>query len=287
VGAGAGVTPPLITYLLLHYGWRSSFWFSSILGLAGGAVWFLLARDRPEQHPWIDSREVTHIASGLPDPLQKAGPRQALSWRTILKSRDVRALSLSYFCYGYVAYIFFTWFFLYLSTVRGLDLKSSSYYGMLPFIAMAICSPAGGWIADRLVKRYGKRRGRCGIAAAGLALAAVFIALALLAQDARLASIVLAGGAGALYLSQSSFWAVTADLAGPGAGAVSGVMNMCNQIGGAVTASLTPVLANHFGWPASFLVAAALCAVGSLTWLAVDPRRELVPTPVLAAAIRE
>ena len=25
VGAGAGVAPPLITYLLLHYGWRWSF----------------------------------------------------------------------------------------------------------------------------------------------------------------------------------------------------------------------------------------------------------------------
>jgi MFS transporter, ACS family, glucarate transporter len=284
VGAGAGITPPLITYILLHYGWRFSFWVSAVIGLVAGGFWFLLARDRPEQHPWVNRDEAAYIAAGL----SKSAPEaQALTWGVIFKSRDVRALSLSYFCYGYVAYIFFTWFFLYLSTVRGLDLKSSSYYGMLPFLAMAVCSPAGGWIGDRILERHGKRAGRCGIAVAGLALAAVFLVLGIEARDARLASIVLAGGAGALYLSQSSFWAVTADLAGGGAGTVSGVMNMCNQIGGAVTASLTPVLANHFGWPASFLVAAALCAVGSLSWLAVNPSRELACAPQPLVSLRE
>jgi hypothetical protein len=35
------------------------------------------------------------------------------------------------------------------------------------------------------------------------------------------------------------------------------------------------VLANVFGWPSSFLVAATLCAVGSLAWLLVDPHRVL------------
>jgi ACS family glucarate transporter-like MFS transporter len=68
---------------------------------------------------------------------------------------------------------------------------------------------------------------------------------------------------------------VTADIAGRSAGSVSGVMNMGNQIGGTVTASLTPVLASVFGWPSSFLVAASLCTVGSLAWLLVDPHRAL------------
>jgi ACS family glucarate transporter-like MFS transporter len=111
-----------------------------------------------------------------------------------------------------VAYIFFTWFFIYLSTVRHLDLKSSALYGMLPFIAMATCSPLGGWISDGLTKRYGKRIGRCGFASATIGLAAVFIAISTKAVDARLATVVLAGGAGALYLATSVFWSVSADL---------------------------------------------------------------------------
>ena len=165
--------------------------------------------------------------------------------------------------------------FIYLNKVRGLDLKASAIFGMLPFLAMATFSPLGGYISDRLTKRYGKRAGRCGISVVSMAVAAGFIVFAMQAQDARVASIVLAGGAGALYLSTSSFWSVTADIAGRSAGSVSGVMNMGNQLGGTVTASLTPVLAKVFGWPSSFLVAAALCVAGSLAWLLVDPERVL------------
>ncbi len=273
VGAGAGVTPPLITWILVNYGWRWSFWISALIGLAAGAVWFLVARDRPAEHPWVTPEEQQHIATGL--PVNKKSGVQALPWGVILGSRDVIAVSVSYFTYGYVAYIFFTWFFIYLNKVRQLDLKASSFYSMLPFIAMATCSPLGGWIGDRLTKRYGKRIGRCGTAGVAIALAAFFIAIGTQAADARLATLVLAGGAGALYLSASSFWSVTADLGGASAGTVSGVMNMCNQTAGAITASLTPLIANRFGWTASFMVAAGLCVVGSLAWLFVDPARQL------------
>jgi MFS transporter, ACS family, glucarate transporter len=280
VGAGAGVTPPLITYILLHHGWRWSFWISALIGLLAGGVWFLLARDAPEKHPWVAPEEIAHIEAGLPvAALQSAKP---LSWGRIFGNKDVLAITLSYFCYGYVAYIFFSWFFIYLSSVRGLNLKSSSYYGMLPFVAMATCSPLGGWISDRLTRRHGKRVGRCGVAGVSIALCGTFIALGTRAEDARLASVVLAGGAGALYLSQSSFWSVTSDLAGYSAGSVSGVMNMGNQLGGALTASLTPWLAKYFGWGTSFFVAAALCAIGALAWVMVDPERELVPEPANA-----
>ena len=275
VGAGAGITPPLITYILVNYGWRWSFWVSALIGLAAGIVWFLLARDRPSEHPWVGKEESSRIRAGLPQASPSSGPEKALPWLTILRSKDVAAVSLSYFCYGYVAYIFFTWFFIYLNTVRKLDLKSSSFYGMLPFIAMASCSPLGGLLSDSLTGRYGKRIGRCYVACGALALAACFLAMGPLTTDARLATIVLAGGAGALYLSASSFWSVTADLGGESAGSVSGVMNTCNQTAGAITASLTPWIAAHFGWTSAFLVAAGLCAVGSLAWLVVNPERNL------------
>jgi MFS transporter, ACS family, glucarate transporter len=274
VGAGAGVTPRLIIYLLLNYGWRCSFWISALIGLVAGVIWFMVARDKPQQHPWAGAEEISHIESGLPKrSLGQAG--RPLPWRTILTNRNVLAITSSYFCYGYVAYIFFFWLFRYLSGVRGLNLKSSSYYGMLPFIAMAICSPLGGWISDRMVVRYGERRGRCGVASGSMALAAVFVALGTQAHDVRIASIVLAGGAGALYLSQSAFWSVSSGIAGHSAGSVSGVMNMGNQIGGAITASLTPVLAKHFGWGFPFLVAGLLAIAGSLMWMLVDPQRQI------------
>jgi ACS family glucarate transporter-like MFS transporter len=273
VGVGAGITPPLITFIMLHGGWRLSFWVSALLGLVAGLVWFWLARDNPEEHSWVSVREMEVIRSGLPEASTKA--KRILPWGRILASKDFLLVTYSYFCYGYVAYIFFTWFFIYLSTVRELNLRESSYFASLPFVAMAICSPAGGVLSDWITRCCGRRWGRCGVAVLGIGLSGVFVASGSAVSSPRLASVVLAGGAGALYLSQSTFWSVTADIAGESAGSVSGVMNMGAQLGGAVTATLTPMIAARFGWGASFGVAAFLCATGALAWLRVDPSRKL------------
>jgi len=271
VGAGAGITPPLIVFVMQHYGWRWSFYVSAAIGVIAAAIWFAIARDRPSGHSLVNSEERRLIEAGLPANAARTSP----PWTSIFASRELIAMTLSYFAYGYAAYIFFTWFFIYLSHVRGLDLKVSRYYAMLPFIAMAVCSPLGGWISDRMTRARGERAGRCYVAMIAMAMAAIFIAAGTQVASARLASVILAGGAGALYLSQSSFWAVTADIAGPAAGTVSGVMNMGGQIGATITASLTPWIANRFGWTASFATAAALCALGGGAWLLVDPTRTL------------
>ncbi len=135
------------------------------------------------------------------------------------------------------------------------------------------CSPAGGWISDRIAKGYGKRAGRCGVAIAGLAGAACLIALATQVESARVANIVLACGIGSQYLAQSSYWAVTADIAGSSAGSASGLMNMGAQLGGTVTSVLTPMVADRFGWTASFLVAAAMCALGVASLVIRESKR--------------
>jgi ACS family glucarate transporter-like MFS transporter len=273
VGAGAGVAPPLIIYVLSRWGWHCSFYVSAGAGLAVGLVWFLLVRDTPRTHPLVSAAEVEKIEAGLPATMLAV--REALPWRSILRNRNVLAITGSYIAYGYTSYIFFTWFFIYLSRVRGLDLKASALYSMLPFIAMACASPLGGGLSDWITRLHGKRLGRCGVAMLGLALTAVFLALATQVESARFASIVLAGGAGALYLAQSAYWAVTADIAGTSAGSVSGLMNMGAQIGGAITASLTPWIAERFGWTASFLVAAGVCLAGALAWLIVNPEKPI------------
>jgi ACS family glucarate transporter-like MFS transporter len=273
VGVGAGVTPPLIVYILSRWGWHVSFYVSALLGLAVGVVWFFLVRDTPRAHPLVSAAEVETTEAGM--PVANKAQDRPLPLSAILSSRNVWAVTASYFAYCYVTYIFFTWFFIYLSRVRGLDLKSSAVYSMLPFLAMVCGAPLGGWVADRLTRNYSKRAGRCGVAVFGLMLAAVFLAVATQVESARVASIVLAGGAGAIYLAQSSFWSVTADIAGKSAGTVSGLMNMGGQVGGAVTASLTPWIAERFGWTNSFLVAAGACLAGSLAWLLVNPEKPI------------
>ena len=176
---------------------------------------------------------------------------------------------------GLAAWIFFSWFFIYLAEVRGLNLKTSALYSMLPFIAMTLCCLLGGVINDAVVKRHGLRLGRCGLPVIALLLTAVFLVFGSMAESAGMATVILAGGAGAIYLAQSAYWSVTADFAGPHSGVVSGVMNMGCQVGGAITASLTPWIAAQLGWTSAFFTAAALAVVGAFAWVLVDPTRKL------------
>ncbi|HXJ15102.1 MAG TPA: MFS transporter [Candidatus Limnocylindrales bacterium] len=289
VGAGAGMAPVFVSYVMVHYGWRSSFWICALIGLLAGIVWYLIARDKPEGHPFVNSAEISFIqkdraanalvgsSTNISAPMDKAGSSVHISWRSILTSKSILAVTASYFCFGYVAWIFFSWFYIYLAKVRGLDLKASAFYSTLPPLAIVACSLCGGAINDALSRAYGKRVGRCGVAFVALLLAAVFLVVGSRAASASVAGIVLSGGAGALYLSQSSYWSVTADIAGESAGSASGFMNMGGQFGGALTASLTPVIAQEYGWTSSFLVAGVLSVAGAMAWLLVHPERRLTP----------
>lgn len=283
VGLGAGIAPPLITSSIAADGWRWGFWICAMIGVGMLVVWLVVSRERPKDHPWITSREREHIETGQAET-NAVNSNGIVGWATVIGDRQVQLLTLSYFCFGYVVFIFFTWFFTYLSSVRGLDLKSSGIYATLPFIAMAIASPFGGWLSDRLAQRTTEYRARCVVASAGMLIAGGFLALAPQVTDARLASLVLALGSGSIYLSQSAFWTLSANLGRASAGSVSGFMNMGCQLGGVAVAFLTPYIKDEWGWSAPFVVTGILAAIGGLAWLFIDPTarlREHAPVPVL------
>jgi|ERR1700722_11489095 MFS transporter, ACS family, glucarate transporter len=273
VGAGSGLTPPLLAWFILHHGWRSAFWFSAVIGVIAGAVWWWFARDTPEEDPKVSPSELRLIREGIAESSAPAG--SAISWGAILRRRDLPALIICYFGFGYTAWIFFSWFFLYMAQVRGFNLKASALFSMLPFLSMTIGCLAGGALSDRLTRAYGLRTGRCGLASVAFFFTAVFLVLGSRVQSPQLAGVILAGGAGALYVSQSSFWSVSADIAGRSSGVFSSMVNMGAQVGGAVTASLTPWVAQRFGWTTSFAIAAALAALGGVLWMTVHPERPL------------
>jgi ACS family glucarate transporter-like MFS transporter len=281
VGAGSGLTPPLLAWIIKNQGWRSAFWFSAVIGLIAGAIWWYAARDTPEEHPAVSPAELRHIRDGLTFGSTSAPSRSSeaassgISWRAIFHRRDLPALMIGYFSFGYIAWIFFSWFFLYMNQARGFDTKSSAFYTMFPFLAMTVFCLAGGALSDRLTLRYGLRVGRCGLASVALLVTAVFLVIGSQVGNPQLAGIILACGAGAMYLSQSSFWSVSNDIAGRSSGVFSSMVNMGGQIGGALTASLTPWIAQRFGWTTSFAVAAALAVIGAICWLIVHPERPL------------
>ncbi len=89
VGAGAGLTPPILAAIIAHLGWRASFWLSAAIGVAAGAVWYLIARDSPEQHPNISASELNEIRNGLTRATENNLLQPRLPWRAITSSGTV------------------------------------------------------------------------------------------------------------------------------------------------------------------------------------------------------
>jgi ACS family glucarate transporter-like MFS transporter len=279
VGAGSGLTPPLLTWIILMWGWRAAFWFDAALGVFGATVWWIIARDRPEDHPSVSAAEREEIRQGLTSFATTASAahvsERSISWRAIFSRIDLPALMLSYFALGYTSWVFFSWFYLYMAQARGLNLKTSAEFTMMPFACMTVFCLGGGFTSDLLTRTHGLRMGRCFLASVSMFLTAVFLVIGSRVPGAFTAAVVLALGAGCLYFSQSSFWSVSTDLAGKNSGVFSSIINMSCQIGGAITASLTPWLAQHFDWRMPFSVAATLVLLGALAWLLVHPERPL------------
>ena len=97
VGFGSGVTPPLVTAIVLHYGWRASFWFSAVVGIAVGLFWYLVARDTPEEHPGITAGELERIVRGRGDAVSAGqaaisppspSRKPATPWAKIFSSKE-------------------------------------------------------------------------------------------------------------------------------------------------------------------------------------------------------
>jgi ACS family glucarate transporter-like MFS transporter len=270
---GSGIAPPLIAFVIYGFGWHAAFYVSAAIGLVIAAFWYASARDVPAQHARVTPQETAHIKAGQPVPIE--GPMPAVPWRTIFSSRDVWGTALAYAGFCYNATIFSTWFFIYLKDGRGFDLKSSAFFGMLPFIATTFCCLLGGVVSDWLVKHRSPYIGRSVFGAFTLLLSGVILIIGDHAQNAVAAALLLAGAVGALYLGQSVYYAVAADLGGPFTGVISGMVSMCGQIAGAVTASLTPYLASQHGWDFAFTVAAGVTFVCIIPWFLVRPDRGL------------
>jgi ACS family glucarate transporter-like MFS transporter len=287
---GAALTPPLIVWIMVTWGWRAAFYVAGAAGLLIALFVYWFITDHPAEHAWVNSSELEHISKNatIPTNTQQTGPTP---WRALLGRADLWLLTAAYFTLGYIMYIYFSWFYLYLTDVRGFSVLKGGWYSTAPFLAGALTSPLGGWLSDFFSKRYGKRIGRCGVACGALVLAAGFIYLGASTADPYLAILFLSLGSGSVFLSAAAFWATTMDLASKYAGTVSGFMNMGGNLGGAISPTLTPYIAERYGWETALYVAAALAIVGVLCWLGVHPECAIdlteyeTTTPLASAAI--
>jgi MFS transporter, ACS family, glucarate transporter len=277
---GAAVTPPLIVAIMVTLGWRAAFYLAGVVGIGIAWLWYWFARDRPEQHPRVNQAELHYITAS--ESLETsahghgayAGSGSA-PWRALLHSKSLWCLTAAYFTIGYISYLYFSWLYLYLVNVRGFSITHGGLYGSLPFFTAALVAPLSGWLSDRLSRSYGKRIGRCMLGIVGLLLGAGWICAGAAAADPILAVVFLSLGSGSLFLGVPAYFATTVDLSRTHAGVVGGFMNMGGNLGGALSPTLTPLLAHHFGWDGALYASAALAVIGAVFWLGVHPERAI------------
>lgn len=265
IGIGAAITPPLTAWIMVNYGWQTAFYLSSGLGFGLAAIWWFLAADRPTGHRW----HTHHKAETTSAP--SSSTQQPIPWMQLRRTPSVWWLVLSYGCLGYVAYVYMSWFYLYLVNQRGFTLLSGGLFAAAPFLTILISCPMGGWVSDRLSLRYGLTRGRRIVGMAGMGLAAGSIAIGATVESPYLAITSLSLGAGWLYFTIGAYWSSTSDLSPTHAGSLSGLMNMGANIGGSISPTLTPWIAQQWGWSASLSVAAAMALIGGIMWFGIHP----------------
>ena len=269
IGIGAAITPPISAWMMVNYGWQSAFYLSSGIGFVLAVIWWFLAADRPSQHPWHRHDETTSSTMSV------ASTGLSSSWAILRRTPSVWWLMLSYGCLGYVAYVYMSWFYLYLVNERGFNVLRGGLFAAAPFLAILVSCPLGGWVTDRLTMRHGTIKGRRIVGMTGMGLAAGSIALGASAESPYLALASLSLGAGWLYFTIGAYWSSASDLSPHHAGSLSGFMNMGANLGGTISPTLTPWLAQQWGWGASLGLAAFISLLGGIIWLRIRPEDRL------------
>ncbi len=152
IGASFGsmLAPPLVVWAILHYNWQSAFVITGALGLVWVCAWLLLY-DAPKRHRRLSKEEAQHIAAGQEDHLASDGSKPSVV--SILKKRNFWGIALPRFladpAWGTLAF----WVPLYLTTVRGFELKDIAMFAWLPFLAADLGCMFGPVVVLALQKR--------------------------------------------------------------------------------------------------------------------------------------
>jgi MFS transporter, ACS family, glucarate transporter len=267
---GQAAIGPVVTFLIIQFGWRNSFYALAPLGLLVAAWWYWYARDWPAEHRAITAEEIALIDRDR-DPAFTEAPRPG-TWREVLMRRDVLLLASAYFCMNTVFYMFAQWLFTYLVEERGFTLLESGFLYVLPFATGALMSAVGGLTCDALCHRLGGRWG-CRIPAmTGLLAVAVLLLAGVNAVNPYVAVGLLSLCFGFTQFTEGSFASGATYVGGPHASTAYGVVNT----GGNAAGFLAPavgLMVDQAGWLWTFASGSAFAVLGAALWLFVDVER--------------
>jgi len=262
---GSAATGPLVAWLMERMGWRLSFVVTAPMAFVVAGVWWWYVRDTPAEHGAVNPGELALIDAGRPSAATSGQERGI--WKVVLKDRNMRMLTASYFCNNYVFYFFFNWLFIYLVDSRGFKILQGGFYAAAPWLTGTVAAVLGGIVCDRLTRRYGIRRAARLTVIPFAVGEAVLIAAAAMAGNPYVAVVLLSLCLGCQQFTDATYWAATISVSGRHASTACGLLNTGGNVVGGIGALLVPFMVKTLGWGAALATGSLFALIAAVLWI--------------------
>ncbi|MEV0085056.1 MFS transporter [Saccharopolyspora sp. NPDC050642] len=259
---------PVVTLIIVAFGWRAGFVTVGLLALVWSAAWLAVGK----MGPYSTASEIA-----------AAAPAERVPWRRFLFSGTFIGALLAYFTQGALAAVIFTWLPSYFQHGLGFSAAVSGSLFGLPSAMAIVALLAVGAVSDRMLRRGVRSRVARGLfGGACLVLAGLVLCLLPWVHSPVLAVITLMIGYGVSTTVQTVSNPVVAEIVPPGqrAGAL-GVLTALGTSAGVLSPIFTGKLLDvaetpQAGYTLAFLVFGGLVAFGGLCFaLLVNPERDV------------
>ena len=252
---GALLTPLLVPWLTVRFGWPTAFYVTGALGFFWLILW-MLTYDSPQRHPRVSPRELAYIQSDPPDP-----PLE-ISWLGLLEYRPTWAFTIGMFMTGPIWWFYLYWVPDFLNKRHGLDLIHFGPPLVVIYLMTDVGSIAGGWFSSFLIKHgWGVLVSRK-FAMLVCALCVVPIFFASLVSSLWLAVFLIGLAASAHQGFSANLYTIVSDtMPRQTVSSVVGIGGMAAAVGGMGMAKLTGYVLQ---WTGSYF---SLFALASLVYL--------------------
>jgi ACS family hexuronate transporter-like MFS transporter len=254
------VTPLVVPWLTLVYGWPAAFVATGALGFAWLLLWWPLYSP-PGSHRSVRASEIAYIQSDPPDRVVH------VPWLTLIPYRQTWAFSVAKGLTDPVWWLYLFWIPDFLFKQYSIDLKSLALPVIVIYQFATVGSIGGGWLSSSLIRRGWTVNRSRKTAMLICALAVVPIPLAAYARHEWVA-VMLVGIAAAAHQGWScNVFTLASDMFPKQAvGSVVGFGGMWGAIGGMVIAKITGYVLQATG---SYLPVFIIAASAYLIALAI------------------
>ena len=243
--AGAIVTPLVVPWITMYWGWQWAFVITGALGFVWLIFWLLLYR-KPEEHSRVCKAELDYIRS---DPAESVA---RVKWISLFPHRQTWAFVTGKFMIDPIWWFYLFWVPDFLQRRHGLSLMKIGVPIMVIYVISDVGSVAGGWLSSWLIKRGKSVNAARKITMLLCAFSVVPIVFAYRTESMWEAVLLIGLAAAGHQGFSANLFTLSSDLfPAKAVGSVVGIGGMAGAIGGMLIAKIVGYVLQ---WTGSYMV---------------------------------